>query len=74
MVVETIAIWGDMTRHPKGYKMLGILMLNPSEDKFFVVYAPSDWVRSAKHVDLVKALTMTIERELLQSAKQGRLF
>jgi len=72
--VETIAIWGDVTRPPKGYKMLGILMVDPSKDLFFVVYAPLDWVRSASHIDLVKALTLTIERELLQSYKQRRFF
>jgi len=71
MVLKTVAVWGD-EKLPAGFEMLGVLFLDPKKHLYFVVGAPSVWVRSASQSDLARALTETIGRELRSAIDRGK--
>lgn len=70
--IKTVCVWGD-DKLPEGYNMLGVLILDPIRDLYFVVGAPTIFVVSASQFALAKVLSETIERELLNAADHQKI-
>jgi len=72
MDLKTVAVWGSQ-KLPGGYQLLGVLILDVTTDLYFVVGAPSVWVRTASQLELSRALIKTIERELLNAVPRRKI-
>jgi len=65
----SVAVWRTM-KLPQGYVFLGMFVVNPESDQWFVIGVPEPWAKSHTPVDYARVVGKTIERELILVAKK----